>query len=193
MTSEDSLYNINQIINAYQNGSFPMAEKGVLGFYTCDPRSVFFFDSFHIPKRLKRIYKQNPFQLKVDTAFNDVVNKCRLDRPEWISEELTLIYSELYFLGKAHSFEAWNNGKLVGGVFGTCFGSAFLAESMFHHTKNASNCCLIYMMNWLQNKGFHFCDIQYANDHTNRFNPIDVPIRQFNLMLKEAIKSKVNT
>jgi leucyl/phenylalanyl-tRNA---protein transferase len=186
---ESSNYNIDQVISAYQGGSFPMAEKGVLGFYTCDPRSVFFFDSFHIPKRLKRIYNQKIFQIKVDTVFNDVVEHCRKDRPEWISNELSQIYSELYFLGKAHSFEAWENDNLVGGVFGTCFGSAFLAESMFHLTKNASNCCLIYMMEWLKEKSFHFCDIQYANDHTARFNPVDVPLRQFNLMLKEANKS----
>ena len=168
-----------------------MAENGVLGFYTCDPRSVFFFDSFHIPKRLKRIYNKNVFEFKIDSCFEEVVQGCREERPEWISEELTQIYRELYFLGKAHSFEAWKDNKLVGGVFGTCFGSAFLAESMFHIESHASNCCLVFMMDWLKKNEFHFCDIQYSNEHTIRFKPLDVPVRQFNLMLKEAIKQKI--
>ena len=167
-----------------------MAENGVLGLYTCDPRSVFFFDSFHIPRRLKRIYNKNPLKITVDKAFIDVVHKCRENRPEWINEDLVSIYSELYSLGYAHSFEAWDSEELVGGIFGTCFGSAFLAESMFHLQTHASNICLVYMMEWLEKKSFHFCDIQYANEHTNRFNPTEVPLIQFNKMLKKALERK---
>lgn len=174
-------------IRAYREGSFPMAEDGALHYYNCNPRSIFFFDSFHIPKRLKRIAKQKPFQFSRDKVFEKVVQCCRQNRSEWISDELLEIYLELHQMGIAHSFEAWDNEVLVGGLYGTHFGAAFLAESMFHSKSHASNLCLLYLMDCLKRSGFHFCDIQYANEHTKRFNPIDIPHEQFYNLLKRAL------
>lgn len=172
---------------AYRRGAFPMAQDGQLGFYECDPRSVYFMDQFHRPKRLKRMMKQGKFRFTIDHCFLDVIEGCRRDRPEWISDELVSIYTELHQMGVAHSFEAWCGDELAGGVYGMGFGAAFLAESMFHNITHGSNCALMFMMDCLEHSGFHFCDIQYSNEHTERFNPMQIPKAQFNKMLKEAL------
>lgn len=180
---------VDLTIDAYKSGAFPMAENGVLGFYTCNPRSVFFWDSFHIPKRLKQTYRKNLFKFKLNTSFKDVVEACRKNREEWISDELAKIYQGMHARGHAHSFEAWQEGKLVGGILGTSFGATFLAESMFHTVTHASNCCLIFMIETLKEHSYHFCDIQYSNEHTQRFHPVEVPQKQFNTMLATSLKS----
>jgi leucyl/phenylalanyl-tRNA--protein transferase len=160
-----------ETLQAYRSGAFPMAEDGELGYFKCNPRAVYTFDQFHIPKRLKRIWNKSPFTMKIDTEFITVVQHCREDRPEWISDELMEIYDILHRWGYAHSIEAWNGDQLVGGLYGMGIGAAFMAESMFHTETHASNCCLIYLMEQLQQGGFAFCDIQYPNDHTLKFKP----------------------
>lgn len=178
-------------IVAYRQGAFPMAQDGQLGFFQCDPRSVYFFDQFHRPKRLQRLMRQGRFQYKIDGAFEDVIQGCRRDRPEWISDELVLIYKALHEMGIAHSFEAWDGDQLAGGVYGMSFGAAFMAESMFHNITHGSNLALIYMIDCLSAAGYHFCDIQYSNEHTERFHPIQVPKSHFKKMLKEAMAVEV--
>jgi leucyl/phenylalanyl-tRNA---protein transferase len=168
-----------------------MAENGTLGYFQCDPRSVLCFDSFHIPKRLLRRWKQNLFEYRLDTAFMDVVKHCREGRPEWISQELMQIYEVLHQMGLAHSFEAWQGDRLVGGVYGMSFGAAFLAESMFHLESHASNLCVVYMMNCLKQSHFEFCDIQYANEHTAIFEPEDWPLKSFMQKYQSALNKMV--
>jgi len=176
---------------AYRKGAFPMAKNGALSFYQCDPRSVYFMDQFHRPKRLMRLMRRGIFEFSIDRSFEAVVQGCRRDRPEWISDELVEIYLELHQLGVAHSFEAWCGSELAGAVYGMSFGAAFMAESMFHNITHGSNLALLFMMDCLIHSGYHFCDIQYANEHTDRFNPIDVPKEQFNMMLKIALNVNV--
>lgn len=156
-----------------------MAENGKLGYYECDPRAILTFESFHIPRRLLRTWRQRPYEMKIDRAFLDVVSNCRKDRPEWISSELVDIYLSLHECGYAHSVEAWLGDRLVGGLYGMAIGSVFMAESMFHSESNASNCCLIFLMDILERGGFSFCDIQYPNDHTLRFKPESWPQDKF--------------
>ena len=178
---------VETTIQAYLAGAFPMAERGRLGYFECDPRSVLCFDSFHISSRLARRWRQKLFEFKLDTAFIEVVQSCRQGRPEWISGELVEIYSALHRMGIAHSFEAWRENQLVGGVYGMALGSAFLAESMFHRQSHASNLCVVYMMKSLQESGFDFCDIQYANDHTLLFEPEEWPLEKFKVNFEQAL------
>ncbi|MBF0199337.1 MAG: leucyl/phenylalanyl-tRNA--protein transferase [Planctomycetes bacterium] len=191
MSEVESLKNkVLDTIHAYLQGLFPMAEDGILGYYSCDPRSVFFFDRFHIPSRLKRIAKQNKVSFSINRDFERVIRLCREGRDEWISEELVQIYLALHEQGMAHSVEVWQGSELVGGLYGTQFGAAFLAESMFHRQTHASNLGLLYLMERLEQGAFHFCDIQYANSHTERFNPVSVPRESFHEMYYKAIKSE---
>lgn len=170
---------VEQTLSAYGAGAFPMAEDGKLGFYTSDPRSVLLFDQVHISKRLKRIYRKNPFEMKMDNDFAGVVAGCRRGRPEWISKELMEVYLELHRIGVSRSFEAWEGTSLVGGVMGTQVGGLFMAESMFRLRDHASNLCVVYMLERLRDCGFDGCDIQFANDHTKKFNPVEMNAEEF--------------
>ena len=181
---------VEATVAAYLAGYFPMSEDGELDYFTCDPRSLYLFDSFHVSTKLRRLYRKHTFDLKIDNAFESVVRACRAGRPEWISEFQVQLYVELFHRGCAHSIEAWEDGELAGGIFGTHFGAAFLAESMFYHVTHASNVCLIYLMERLEAGGFHFCDIQYANEHTARFNPVDIELPEFQRMYQRAISSE---
>ena len=120
-----------------------------------------------------------------------MIQGCRRDRTEWISDELVEIYKALHQLGIAHTFEAWQGDELAGGIYGMSFGAAFMAESMFHNIQHGSNCALLFMIDCLSHSNYHFCDIQYSNEHTERFNPTQVPKSRFLNMLKEALGVKV--
>ncbi len=170
---------LEHAIQAYLNGYFPMAHEGELQFYECDPRSIYTFDLFHTPRRLKRIFSRSPFDYRFDQDFKTVVEGCRHNRDEWISDELQDLYLDLHDLGIAHSIEAWHDDRLVGGIYGTHFGAAFLAESMFHIEEHASNCCLLFLVDHLHKRGFHFIDIQYPNPHTARFNPQSLAVADY--------------
>lgn len=183
---------VEATIAAYLAGYFPMSEDGELDYFTCDPRSLYLFDSFHVPRKLGRLYRQQPFEMRIDTAFERVVCNCRAGRPEWISEFQVQLYVELFERGYAHSIEAWQDGELAGAIFGTQFGAAFLAESMYHSVSHASNICIVYMMERLQLGGFHFCDIQYANEHTARFNPVNVGMVEFQERYQSAIAAEAS-
>jgi|SaaInlStandDraft_1057018.scaffolds.fasta_scaffold22839_3 leucyl/phenylalanyl-tRNA---protein transferase len=183
----DSLHDmVEQTLGAYEMGAFPMAENGKLGFFTSDPRSVLLFEKIHIPKRLKRTYRQRPFEMTMDRDFQGVIQGCRKDRPEWISKELMEVYLELHRLGVSRSFEAWDDGELVGGVMGTQVGAVFMAESMFRTRDHASNLCVVFMLDILEACEFDGCDIQYSNDHTKIFNPVEMSGKEFSVFFEKA-------
>lgn len=182
---------VEATLGAYSQGAFPMAENGELGYFECDPRSVLLYESFHVSKRLKRLWRQQPFTFKIDGNFSAVVRSCREGRPEWISLELIEIYEVLHQQGFMHSFEAYEGDELVGGCYGMAMGAAFMAESMFHRKTHASNLCVVYMMECLHKSGFDFCDIQYANEHTLKFCPEAWSASTFRQHLMQAVLKPV--
>jgi leucyl/phenylalanyl-tRNA--protein transferase len=176
------------LLEGYCRGGFPMADEfGQLQIYQCEPRSVYRFEHFHIPQRIGRLWRKAPFKLHINRAFDQVVAGCRKNRSEWISDELTELYQELHQHGHAHSFEAWDKDGLAGGVYGTQVGGAFMAESMFHRVSGASNIALVFTIEQLQRSNFLFCDIQYANSHTARFNPQEYSHSEFMKLLNQAL------
>jgi leucyl/phenylalanyl-tRNA---protein transferase len=177
---------VEQTLAAYEVGAFPMAEDGQLGFFTSEPRSVLLFDQVHVSKRLMRIYRQKPFELTMDRDFSAVVTSCREGRPEWISEELMTVYNELHRMGVSRSFEAWLGNELVGGIMGTQVGGLFMAESMFRRKDHASNLCIVFMLEVLKSCGFDGCDIQYANEHTQKFQPVEMSSEEFSVFFEKA-------
>ena len=173
-------------LDAYRVGAFPMNEGDGIEYFVCDPRSVFHIHRFHVPRSLAKTCRKRPFDIRMDTAFERVLEGCRSGRPVWIGDALFEVYLELHAAGFVHSIEAWKDGELAGGVFGTAVGAAFLAESMYHVLPNASNCCLVRLIERLDACGFRFCDVQYENPHTARFGPSDVPMEDFFAMHARA-------
>ncbi len=177
------------LLSAYSQGIFPMADDdGEILWFAPDPRAIFDLDNFHVPKNLSKLYRQKRFELKIDSAFEGVIDACA-DRHEgtWISGEIREAYLELYRLGFAHSVETWRDGRLVGGLYGVAFGGVFCGESMFHRETNASKIALVYLVERLRDQGFALLDTQFTTDHLKQFNCIEVPREEYMRRLAGAI------
>lgn len=125
------------VLSAYCQGCFPMAdpETGEISFYEPDPRALIPLDErFHIPHGLKRVLNKKPFELRMDTAFPDVVHACaRTDEPEeqWIDGQIEEVYGRLHEMGFAHSVECWDEEGLQGGFTGSPWGRRSSGRACF--------------------------------------------------------------
>ncbi|WP_416896928.1 MAG: leucyl/phenylalanyl-tRNA--protein transferase [Minwuia sp.] len=186
----------NLLIQAYARGLFPMAESRESGeIFWVDPetRGVMPLDGFHVPKRLRKTIRQNPFRITADRAFDDVIQACseinfargRFD--SWINAEIVRAYSELHRIGIAHSVECWRGDELVGGIYGVALRAAFFGESMFSRATDASKIALVHMVARLKFGGYRLFDSQFVNDHLKQFNVLSVPKADFHHMLGDAL------
>ncbi|MCB9851228.1 MAG: leucyl/phenylalanyl-tRNA--protein transferase [Phycisphaerales bacterium] len=176
------------LIHAYSQGIFPMADDDAqLYWFSPDPRAIFDLDDFHVPRTLRQFYRQKPFELSIDRAFEQVIDACA-DRTEgtWISRQIRDAYIRLHELGFAHSIEAWKDGELVGGLYGVAIGGAFCGESMFHRATNASKVCLVYLVERLRACGFSLLDTQFTTEHLEQFNIKEIPREEYLRRLSEA-------
>jgi leucyl/phenylalanyl-tRNA--protein transferase len=182
----------SEIVTAYSLGYFPMAERrdGPVGWLSPDPRCIIPLESFHTPRRLARTIQQGRFEIRLDSAFREVVQGCA-DRPEtWISYEIEDVFCALHAQGLAHSFEVWSDGMLAGGVYGLSLGAVFFGESMFSRVRDASKVALISLLRHLRARGYQLFDVQYVNDHLVQFGPIEVPRARYLRLLSRALQTE---
>jgi len=144
------------LLRAYAAGIFPMAETADdPELFWVDPkrRGIIPLDSFHVPRRLRRVVRQNPFTIRCDTAFEAVMLGCAEagdKRPNtWINDEILELYTGLFERRAAHSVECWHDGELVGGLYGVSLGAAFFGESMFSRVTDASKVALVHLVELL--------------------------------------------
>ena len=176
------------LLSAYASGLFPMAlDSGEIGWFAPDPRGVIPLDGFHIPKGLRRVLKKRPFEIRVDTAFLNVIEGCADREETWISETILRSYLELHRLGQAHSVEAWQDGELVGGLYGVRLRGAFFGESMFSRVSEASKVCLVALVERLKCGGFVLLDTQWNNSHLAQFGCEEIEREEYAAMLAEAM------
>ncbi len=124
------------LLAAYAAGVFPMAESAEdPELFWVDPhhRGILPLDGFHVPNRLRRVVRQGSFEIRCDSAFEDVIRGCAEateKRPNtWINDEIVRLYAALFARGAAHSVESWQDGILVGGLYGVSIGAAFFGET----------------------------------------------------------------
>jgi len=166
-----------RLLLAYNNGIFPWYSEGTdILWWSPNPRTLIEMDQVHLARSLKRRLLQDHFSFSVDRDFQAVITACG-DREEgtWILPEMRLAYQTLYQLGHAHSFEVWQEGQLVGGLYGVCVGSAFAAESMFHRVTDASKAALVVAVRSLRRLGITLFDVQYLTSHLASMGAIEVP------------------
>ena len=182
------------LLTAYSQGVFPMAdEDGLIRWYTADPRGILPLDSFHVPRTLRQLLRQRRFQIKVNYAFSDVMHACMKSRPtSWINSQIISAYTRLHTLGFAHSVEAWQDGKLAGGLYGVSLGAAFFGESMFHSVRDAGKVALFHLVERLRTRGFMLLDTQATTNHLRRFGAIDIPADRYMVLLRQAISKPRN-
>ncbi|MBI3579037.1 MAG: leucyl/phenylalanyl-tRNA--protein transferase [Ignavibacteriales bacterium] len=178
------------LLMAYCNGYFPMADSksGEIGWYSPDPRTIFELDEFKIPRSLRLTIKKNPFEIRLNTGFEEVMRKCGEREETWISEEIIQSYVELFRLGYAHSIETWKENKLVGGLYGVSIGGAFFGESMFSRERDASKVALVYLVERMKARGFELLDTQFITQHLARFGAREIPREEYLERLKKAIE-----
>lgn len=184
----------DQILRAYALGVFPMARQhDDPKLYWVDPekRGILPLKDFHLPRSLKKVLKHGTFEMKIDTAFDQVLDLCAEStarRPEtWINAEIVRLFTDLHHAGLAHSVESWQDGKLVGGLYGLSLGSAFFGESMFSRATDASKAALAYLAALMKKGGYTLLDTQFVTDHLAQFGAVEIPRRDYLRMLAQAL------
>ena len=164
-------------------------ERGQIGWFSPDPRGILPLDTFHVPARLARVVRSGHFEIAVDREFESVMRACA-ERPRdgtWISEEIVQCYVAMHRLGLAHSVEAWQGDRLVGGLYGVHLGAVFFGESMFHRVRDASKVALVGLVDRLTRRGFRLLDTQWVTPHLEQFGAIEIPRREYLRRLKDAV------
>ena len=177
------------LLHAYRSGAFPMATpSGKIAWFSPDPRAIIPLDDrFHIPHGLQRRLKKNVFEIRINTAFEDVMRGCAAREETWINVEVFESYVNLHRLGHAHSVEAWCDGKLAGGLYGVAVGGAFFGESMFHKETDASKVALVALVTRMRERGFQLLDTQWATPHLRTFGTAEVSRETYVRLLQPAL------
>jgi leucyl/phenylalanyl-tRNA--protein transferase len=177
------------VLSAYTQAIFPMGhDDNIIRWYSPDPRCIFDLDDFHVPKRLARTIRSGKFDVRVDTAWDAVIRLCADRGDTWITDDIIRVYTQLYDMGNAHSVEAFNGDKLVGGLYGVSIGGAFMGESMFHLETDASKVCLVHLVERMRQRGFILLDSQYMTDHLNTFNAKNIRKSEYVERLEQALR-----
>lgn len=190
-----ALVDMDECIRGYLQGAFPMDDRTAddIEFYVSDPRAILPLDTFRVPRTVARRVRHGGFELRLDTAFDTVVERCGGFRAggEWLTPRLADLYADLHEAGYAHSVEAWQGGELAGGLFGVALGGLFTSESMFHDLPDGGNAALVLAHHHLTARGFVLWDIQMSTDHTRRFGVRDVAHEDYVVMLRAAVRTPV--
>jgi len=188
-------FSADDLIDCYRRGVFPMADsRDDPALYLVDPdqRGVIPLEGFHTPRRLARTIRGDRFEIRIDTAFAEVVEGCaapRPDRPEtWINPAIQSLYGELFARGEAHSVEAWRDGRLAGGLYGVAVGAAFFGESMFSLERDASKAALVHLVARLRYGDFTLLDTQFMTEHLGRFGAVEIARSDYRRRLAAAVE-----
>jgi leucyl/phenylalanyl-tRNA--protein transferase len=180
--------------DAYSHGIFPWPHDNLpLLWFSPDPRFVLIPEEAHIPRSLRKRMRRGDFEVRADTAFSEVMRRCaRTPRPgqdgTWITREMIQGYTALHTEGLAHSIETWQDGKLVGGLYGVSFGAVFFGESMFTEVPDASKVAFATLLAQLIRWRFQLVDCQSWTGHLERFGAMEWPRPRFLAALKRALR-----
>jgi leucyl/phenylalanyl-tRNA--protein transferase len=184
------------LLAAYRSGAFPMpvTRRGPMGWWSPDPRAVIPLDGLRVSRSLRASARR--FELRVDSAFDDVVAACGDPRRPggWIRRDIRAAYAALHRLGWAHSVEAWlvtpGGPVLAGGLYGVAVGGLFAGESMFHRVRDASKVALVGLVDMLRaGPGERLLDVQWATDHLRSLGAVEVPRPEYLDLLALALRS----
>ncbi|HEY8351885.1 MAG TPA: leucyl/phenylalanyl-tRNA--protein transferase [Sphingomonadales bacterium] len=182
------------LLQAYAHGFFPMAESAAApDVFWLDPerRGIIPLDRFHIPRRLARSIRQDIYEVTTDRAFARVLEGCaetdEKRRETWINDLIFDLYVKLHEMGHGHSVECWEDGRLVGGLYGVSLGAAFFGESMFSRARDASKIALVHLVARLRAGGFELLDTQFVTPHLRQFGAEEIPRAAYRQRLSRAI------
>ncbi len=191
---KEPVFGVDDMIACYRRGVFPMADaRDDQRIFLVDPdrRGVIPLQGFHIPRRLARTVRANTYQVRIDTAFNGVVEACAAARPgrleTWINGPIQTLYGELYRQGLAHSVECWLGSELVGGLYGVSIGGVFFGESMFSTARDASKVALVHLVARLITGRYGLLDAQFITEHLSQFGAVEISRADYQAQLGLAL------
>jgi len=182
------------LLAAYAQGVFPWFNKGEpILWWSPNPRMVLFPNEFKCSASLKQTIKSNKFEVKTDTSFKEVIENCAVvkrfgQKGTWITSNMRDAYIELHRIGFAHSFETYQNGKLVGGLYGVSLGKAFFGESMFYKVTDASKAAFYHLVQVMKHWNFDFIDAQQSTNHLKSLGAKEIERESFLKLVKETIQ-----
>ncbi len=178
------------MLAAYRGGLFPMpVRRKLLGWWSPDPRGIVPLDGLRVTRSLRQSTKH--FEIRTNTAFREVMERCAdPSRPHgWINGAFIDAYSRLQRMGWAHSVEAWQGDRLVGGLYGVRINGLFAGESMFHEARDASKVALVWLVDWLRETNASLLDVQWQTDHLATLGAIAIPRDDYLARLSAAIRA----
>jgi leucyl/phenylalanyl-tRNA--protein transferase len=182
------------LLKAYACGIFPMAENAddpALYWIEPEMRGIIPLDTFHVPSRLARTVRAEPFAIVCNRDFESVIEGCAEPAPgrgrTWINGRIRTLYRKLYDIGHCHTVEVYDGTQLVGGLYGVSLGRTFFGESMFHRARDASKIALVHLVARLRAGGFKLLDTQFVTAHLKIFGATEVHRRQYHKMLADAL------
>lgn len=169
---------------AYRSGIFPWYEGKEILWWSPDPRFVLFPNELIVSKSMRTLLKKAPWQFAINRDFASVIRACKEVKREdqhgtWITDEMEAAYNQLHHEGIAMSAETWENGKLIGGLYGVQIGKVFCGESMFAHKSNASKYAFIHCVQHLMENGIALIDCQVYSDHLSSLGARMIPRSTF--------------
>lgn len=174
-----------RLLLAYSSGIFPwFGPEDPLLWWSPEPRALLEFPHLHISRSLAKVLRQQRFVVTFDRAFAAVMRACaevrqRTGEGTWIGPDMQVAYDELHRRGYAHSVECWQDGELVGGLYGLSIGRGFFGESMFHRRTDASKVAFVQLARLLASGGFAFLDCQLPTPHLASLGARELPRGEF--------------
>ena len=183
-----------RLVDAYRRGIFPWYSRGQpILWWSPDPRMVLFTAEFRVRRSLAKRVRQRIYEIRADTAFEQVIRACAGPRAKqrgtWITPAMVEAYVELHRRGVAHSVEAWRDGELAGGLYGLALGRVFFGESMFARETDASKIAFVHLLDKLRADGVELVDCQQETEHLAAFGARAIPRREFAALLGRLIHS----
>ncbi|MFY7738929.1 MAG: leucyl/phenylalanyl-tRNA--protein transferase [Flavobacterium sp.] len=181
---------VERLLLAYNNGIFPWfdADEPIL-WWSPSERMVVNPKDYKVSKSLRNIINRNIFEVTINKDFESVIKNCQeIERKgqdgTWISNDIIESYTKLHQLGKVKSFEVWQNGELVGGLYGVDLGHVFCGESMFSKVPNASKVAFVKLIEYLKQNNYKLLDCQVHNDHLEKLGAFEISRNAFMMILK---------
>lgn len=182
------------LLRAYAAGIFPMAENAednALYWVEPEERGIIPLDGLKISHSLKKSVRRRLFEVKVDHDFPAVIAECAAKAPgrssTWINSRIRALYTQLHRMGCCHSVECWQEGRLVGGLYGVRIGAVFFGESMFSRVTDASKVALVHLVARLNYGGFRLLDAQFVNPHLERLGAIQMPKAHYHQVMEPLL------
>lgn len=189
---------VDSLLLAYSRGIFPwpISEEYPLAWFSPNPRGILAFEKLHLSKSLRKFLKNNPYEVRFNTNFEQVIMNCAMvaradNQGTWITQEIIEGYIRLHKDGYAYSVETYLDGTLVGGVYGVCINRFYSGESMFHKADNASKVALVALLYSLNQQDIGWLDTQMVTPVVESLGGMEVPRETYLKMLEVAIKRPV--